>query len=72
MFAVHLQLFIASGVRLELRRTLRFEGDTHYQAAHQASTAGETWASEDPDNRRFFIVDAVELPSQRPPRDQIR
>ena len=49
MFAVNLQLFTVSGVRLELERAVRFEAETHYQAARQASTAGEAWASEDPE-----------------------
>jgi hypothetical protein len=60
MSSVILQLFTASGVRLELQSAVRFEAENHYQAARQASTAGETWASEDPTNRQFFISDVVE------------
>lgn len=60
MFAVHLQLFNASGSRLELDSTVRFEAETHYHAEQQASNAGEQWVSEDPAHRKYFTVPVVE------------
>ncbi len=60
MFAVDLQLFHASGSRLELDSTVRFEAETHYQAEQQASSAGEQWVSADPAGRKYRTVPGVE------------